>query len=79
MLSGADISEETLVNLVLNDDSANVRLLAPPLDSRLHCVAERAVNDSSQSINDMAQDILRELDAVSATPAATSSHRPQER
>jgi len=81
LLSGADISQDTLIQLVLNDDSANVRFLALqalPLDPSLRWVAERAVNDSSQSISDMAQDILRELDAASGSSAATNSNRPPE-
>jgi len=82
LLAGAEIPQEILIQLALNDESANVRYLALqalPLDPNLRWVAERAVNDSSQQVSEMAQDILHELDAANQPNPAADSQRPPEK
>ena len=79
--SGAEIPQDSLINLALNDQSMNVRFLALralPRDPRLPSVAERALNDSSSHVSQMAREILGELDAANAqsrAPAANHSKR----
>jgi hypothetical protein len=66
LIAKTQIPQETLVNLALADESDKVRLLALqalPVDPDLKWVAERAAGDSSQSVNQAAQEILRTFDA----------------
>ncbi len=83
LISGADLPEQTLIDLVLNNKSTNVRLLALqalPVEPRLRWVAERAQYDSGP-VGEVARNILQKLDAVKAPPSlfGTKQNEPQEK
>ncbi len=80
LMMGVAIPEDTLSNLALNDPSPNVRfqaLQALPLDPTLRWVAERALNDSSQQVAQLARNIMRDLDAANAPPPSPPAIRPK--
>lgn len=68
--SDIDIPQETLAGLALNDKSVNVRFLsleALSEDPSMRWVAERALQDPSEHVREMAQQILRKFDAANGS------------
>ncbi|HEX2711967.1 MAG TPA: AMIN domain-containing protein [Candidatus Acidoferrales bacterium] len=75
--SGVEFPQEFLIDLVLNDQSMNVRFLALkalPLDPRLSWVAERALHDSSPYVSKLAQEILEVLNRANASWGPSAAH-----
>jgi AMIN domain len=76
LFSGVEVPEDALIDLALNDESADVRFLALqalPLEPTLRWVAERARADSSQSVSREAANMLRELDTPDRAGASAGS------
>lgn len=73
---GVDLPQDVLADLALNDESPDVRLLALqalPLDPALKWVFERASQDASHPIMNMARDLLEEFDISNAAPGPTAN------
>ena len=82
LYSGVGIPQELLIDLVLNDESTNIRFLALqalPVDPTMRWVAERALHDSTPQISNLAQEILRELDAANVPPSPSAVNQPNPR
>ncbi len=82
LYSGVGIPQELLIDLVLNDESMNIRFLALqalPVDPTMRWVAERALHDSTPQISNLAQEILRELDAANVPPSPSAVNQPRPR
>lgn len=76
---GALPPEDTIIDLVLNDTSEQIRAWAfqtLPLDPTLQWVAQREANDSSQQIAELARNYLKDLDASSGTDTSAGSDAP---
>lgn len=73
---GALPPEDTIIDLVLNDTSEQIRAWAfqtLPLDPTLQWVAQRVANDSSQQIAELARNYLKDLDASSDTDTSAGT------
>ena len=73
---GAIPPEDTIIDLVLNDSSEQIRAWAfqtLPLDPTLQWVAQRAANDSSQQIAELARNYLKDLDASAGTDTSAGT------
>ena len=73
---GALPPEDTIIDLVLNDTSEQIRAWAfqtLPLDPTLQWVAQRAANDSSQQIAELARNYLKDLDASAGTDTSAGT------
>jgi hypothetical protein len=77
-LSGVELTQQTLVDLAVNDKSAIVRFLALedlPADPSLQWVAERALQDPNPNVSQKAREILQQLTPASAPPDRSPKHR----
>jgi hypothetical protein len=66
-----ELSQQTLVDLAVNDTSAVVRFLALedlPADPSLQWVAERALQDPNPNVSQRAREILQQFTAANAPP-----------
>jgi hypothetical protein len=79
VIVGAMPPEDTIIDLVLNDNSEQVRAWAfqtLPLDPTLQWVAQRAAIDSNQQIAELARNYLKDLNASSGTEASSGTDAP---
>jgi hypothetical protein len=78
VIVGALPPEDTIIDLVLNDSSAQVRTWAfqtLPLDPTLRWVAQREASDPNQQIAELARNYLKDLDTSfgAGTPSGTDA------
>jgi hypothetical protein len=82
VLVGALPPEDTMIDLVLNDSSEQVRVWAfqtLPVDPTLRWMALRASNDPNQQVAELGRNYLKDLDASTGTssPQLTAPEVPQ--